>query len=288
GVHHSPRPPPRFLPRPRLGYTLRELQRRHQDVSACVRAHGIHRHVDLARSRPRSLHYPAHQPRPPHAREHEDLESPAPRGVPRGRRPHGPAPMTLNSADWLILISYFVLSAAIGIYYTRRAGKSIAEYFVSGRALPWWLAGTSMVATTFAVVLFAIEAGYSVLSGLWGVVVTDFFQFIVALGGCIVLAVLAVQRIGGLDRLVALAAGHYGSKQAAVGVLPPLHGGWLPLSSLVVFLAVQWWAAWYPGAEPGGGGYVAQRILSTKDERHGLLATLWFNIAHYALRPWPW
>jgi len=300
--------------------------------------------------------------------------------------------MTLNSADWLILITYFVLSAAIGIYYTRRAGKSIAEYFVSGRALPWWLAGTSMVATTFAadtplavtglvvkygvagnwlwwnlalsgiltvfffsrlwrragvvtdvefaelryggkpaatlrgaralylalpvnliimgwvtramatilevgfgmsgwrvaVVLFAITAGYSILSGLWGVVVTDFFQFIVAMGGCIVLAVLAVQRIGGLDRLVALAAGHYGSKQAAVGVLPPLHGGWLPLSSLVVFLAVQWWAAWYPGAEPGGGGYVAQRILSTKDERHSLLATLWFNIAHYALRPWPW
>jgi Na+/proline symporter len=71
-------------------------------------------------------------------------------------------------------------------------------------------------------------------------------------------------------------------------VLPPLDGVWLPLSSLAIFLAVQWWASWYPGAEPGGGGYVAQRILSTKDERQGLLATLWFNIAHYALRPWPW
>jgi Na+/proline symporter len=94
--------------------------------------------------------------------------------------------------------------------------------------------------------------------------------------------------VGGLDQLTAAAAARFGSEQAAVGVLPPLDGAWLPISSLVVFLAVQWWAAWYPGAEPGGGGYVAQRILSTKNERHGLLATLWFNIAHYAIRPWPW
>jgi len=71
-------------------------------------------------------------------------------------------------------------------------------------------------------------------------------------------------------------------------VLPPVDKAWLPVSTLIVFLSVQWWAAWYPGAEPGGGGYVAQRILAAKDERHGLLATLWFNIAHYALRPWPW
>jgi Na+/proline symporter len=97
-----------------------------------------------------------------------------------------------------------------------------------------------------------------------------------------------VNAAGGLDQLTAAAAARFGSEQAAVGVLPPLDGAWLPISSLVVFLAVQWWAAWYPGAEPGGGGYVAQRILSTKDERHGLLATLWFNIAHYAIRPWPW
>ena len=71
-------------------------------------------------------------------------------------------------------------------------------------------------------------------------------------------------------------------------MIPPTDNAWLPVSTLLVFLAVQWWAAWYPGAEPGGGGYVAQRILAAKDERHGLLATLWFNIAHYALRPWPW
>ncbi|HXF96680.1 MAG TPA: sodium:solute symporter family protein, partial [Gemmatimonadales bacterium] len=139
------------------------------------------------------------------------------------------------------------------------------------------------------IVLFVMTAGYAVLAGLWGVIVTDFVQFLVAMGGSIVLAVLAVDQVGGLDRLVELASARYGSAQAAVGVLPPLGGGsWMPLSSLIVFLAVQWWAAWYPGAEPGGGGYVAQRILSAKDERHGLLATLWFNIAHYALRPWPW
>jgi len=300
--------------------------------------------------------------------------------------------MTLSFADWIIIVLYFAVSAAIGLYYTGRAGRSLSDYFLSGRSLPWWLAGTSMVATTFAAdtplvvtglvvkygvagnwlwwnmalsgiltvfffarlwrragvltdvefvelryggrpaavlrgtralylalpinliimgwvtkamaevlhitlgvsgwqvaaVLFLITAGYSILAGLWGVVVTDFFQFIVAMAGSIVLAVLAVNHLGGLDRLTDLASARYGSEAAALGILPPLKGGWLPLSSLVVFLAVQWWASWYPGAEPGGGGYVAQRIMSTKDERHGLLATLWFNIAHYALRPWPW
>ncbi|MGH7608151.1 MAG: sodium:solute symporter family protein [Gemmatimonadales bacterium] len=303
--------------------------------------------------------------------------------------------MTLTFSDWIIILAYFAISVAIGLYYTGRAGRSLAEYFLSGRSLPWWLAGTSMVATTFAAdtplvvtglvvkygvagnwlwwnmalsgiltvflfarlwrragvltdvefvelryggrpaavlrgvralylavpinliimgwvtkamadileitlgisgwrvaaLLFLITAGYAILSGLWGVVVTDFFQFLIAMGGSIVLAVLAVSQLGGLDRLAELATAHYGSHDAALGILPPLGGGgsgWLPISSLVVFLAVQWWASWYPGAEPGGGGYVAQRILSTRDERHGLLATLWFNIAHYALRPWPW
>jgi SSS family solute:Na+ symporter len=300
--------------------------------------------------------------------------------------------MTLSFADWIIIAAYFVVSIAIGLYYTERAGRSLTDYFLSGRSLPWWLAGTSMVATTFAAdtplvvaglvvkygvagnwlwwnmalsglltvfffarlwrragvltdvefaelryggrpaavlrgaralylaipinliimgwvtkamadilqitlgisgwrvaaLLFVITAGYSILSGLWGVIVTDFFQFIIAMGGSIVLAVLAVNRVGGLDRLATLAAEHFGSRDAALGILPPLHGGWLPLSSLIVFLAVQWWASWYPGAEPGGGGYIAQRIMSSRDERHGLLATLWFNIAHYALRPWPW
>jgi solute:Na+ symporter, SSS family len=300
--------------------------------------------------------------------------------------------MTLMLSDWLIIALYFLVSAAIGLAYTRKAGQSLADYFVTGRSLPWWLAGTSMVATTFAadtplavaglvakygvagnwlwwngaisgiltvfffsrlwrragvltdvefaelryggqpaavlrgfralylalpinliimgwvtramvtilaitldvnpwvaaVALFGITALYSVLAGLWGVIVTDAFQFVVAMTGSILLAVLAVEWIGGLDALVSQSAAHYGSAETAFGVIPPTDQAWLPLSTLLVFLAVQWWAAWYPGAEPGGGGYIVQRILSAKDERHGLLATLWFNIAHYALRPWPW
>jgi solute:Na+ symporter, SSS family len=97
-----------------------------------------------------------------------------------------------------------------------------------------------------------------------------------------------VQSVGGLDALAAKASAHFGSTQAAFGVIPPMDAAWLPVTTLLVWLGVQWWAAWYPGQEPGGGGYVVQRILSAKDERHGLLATLWFTIAHYALRPWPW
>ncbi|HXE58555.1 MAG TPA: sodium:solute symporter family protein [Gemmatimonadales bacterium] len=300
--------------------------------------------------------------------------------------------MTLELSDWLLVAAYFVASALIGLAYTRKAGGSLADYFVSGRSLPWWLAGTSMVATTFAadtplavaglvakygvagnwlwwnlafsgiltvfffarlwrragvltdvelaelryggrpaavlrgfralylalpinliimgwvtramvtilqitldvdpwkaaIALFGITAVYSMLSGLWGVIVTDAFQFVVAMGGSIVLAVLAVDAVGGLESFTTQVAARFGSHEAAFGILPPVGEAWLPLSTLVVFLAVQWWATWYPGAEPGGGGYVAQRILSARDERHGLLATLWFNIAHYALRPWPW
>jgi SSS family solute:Na+ symporter len=300
--------------------------------------------------------------------------------------------MHLVFSDWLIIALYFVVSAAIGLAYTRRAGKSLADYFVSGRSLPWWLAGTSMVATTFAadtplavaglvakygvagnwlwwngavsgvltvfffsrlwrragvitdvefaelryggrpaavlrgfralylalpinliimgwvtramatilqvslnidpwkaaLFLFAVTAVYSVLGGLWGVIVTDLFQFVFAMGGSILLAVLAVRSVGGLDPLVERVSSHFGSPEAAFGVFPPMNAPWLPVTTLLVWLSVQWWASWYPGQEPGGGGYVVQRILSAKDERHGLLATLWFTIAHYALRPWPW
>ncbi len=300
--------------------------------------------------------------------------------------------MHLVFSDWLIIVLYFIVSAAIGLAYTRKASQSLADYFVSGRSLPWWLAGTSMVATTFAadtplvvaglvakygvagnwlwwngafsgvltvfffsrlwrragvltdvefaelryggrpaavlrgfraiylaipinliimgwvtramvtilqislninpwkaaIFLFGVTALYSVFAGLWGVIVTDLFQFVFAMGGSILLAVLAVQSMGGLDQLAAKAAAHFGSTEAAFGVIPPLDAPWLPLTTLLTWLGVQWWAAWYPGQEPGGGGYVVQRILSAKNERHGLLATLWFTIAHYALRPWPW
>ena len=300
--------------------------------------------------------------------------------------------MTLAFSDWLVVALYFVASAVFALIYTRRASESLDEYFVSGRQLPWWLAGTSMVATTFAadtplvvaglvakygvagnwlwwngaisgiltvfffarlwrragvltdlefaelryggrpaavlrgfralylalpinliimgwvtramvtilqisldinawtaaLLLFGVTACYTIFSGLWGVVVTDTFQFVVKMFGVIVLAVVAVNSVGGLDEMVRQSSAHFGSYQAAFGVLPPAGSAWLPVSTLIVFLAVQWWATWYPGAEPGGGGYVAQRILAAKDERHGLLATLWFQIAHYALRPWPW
>jgi SSS family solute:Na+ symporter len=103
-----------------------------------------------------------------------------------------------------------------------------------------------------------------------------------------VLAVIAVHAVGGLDALAVLSKQHFGYAQTGAGFFPPLDGSWLPITTLLVFLAVQWWAAWYPGAEPGGGGYIAQRMLSTRDERQSLLATMWFNIAHYAVRPWPW
>ncbi|HEU5090833.1 MAG TPA: sodium:solute symporter family protein, partial [Roseiflexaceae bacterium] len=294
--------------------------------------------------------------------------------------------------DWIIVGAYFALSAGIGLAYTKRAGKSVSEFFVSGRSLPWWLAGTSMVATTFAadtplavtgmvaqngvagnwlwwnmvmsgiltvffyahlwrrahvltdvefaelrysgkpavalrvfralymalpinliimgwvnlamikildvvlgvdplqafLLMFAVTMVYSVLSGLWGVVVTDFFQFIIAMGGSIVLAVYAVLEVGGIGQLKARLPEHFGNTEAALSILPAAGASWMPLTAFLAYLSVQWWATSYPGAEPGGGGYIAQRIFSARSERDGLLATLWFNIAHYAIRPWPW
>lgn len=298
----------------------------------------------------------------------------------------------MTGLDWAVILAYFALATTIGVSLARRGGRSIADYFVGGRALPWWLAGTSMVATTFAadtplavtelvaqygvagnwlwwnmvmsgiltvffyarlwrragvltdveftelryggrpaailrafragylalpvnlivmgwvnlamveiasvaldiprlaalLVCFFLAAGYSVLSGLWGVVVTDFFQFGLALGGAIVLAVFAVEAVGGISGLEAGLADVYGSAEAATALLPAAGVAWMPAITFAVYLAMNWWASWYPGAEPGGGGYVAQRIFSARTERDGLLATLWFNVAHYALRPWPW
>ena len=308
--------------------------------------------------------------------------------------------MKLVTIDWLIIAAYFALSLLIGLYYAKRAGRSTEEYFLSDRSMPWWLAGTSMVATTFAadtplavtemvarngvagnwlwwsmlasgmltVFFFArlwrrarvmtdvefvelrysgkpaaflrgfralylgfpinliimgwVNLGmakvlsgtlglakwqalalclgitflYSILSGFWGVVVTDAVQFVIAMAGSIALAFFAVAAVGGLDNLKTRLASvtPVGSTQpfgpgGAVALLPDGSAVWmLPLLTLAVYLCVNWWASWYPGAEPGGGGYVAQRIFAAKNEKHGLLATLWFNIAHYALRPWPW
>ena len=307
--------------------------------------------------------------------------------------------MNLTTVDWLIVASYFVLSTGIGMYFTKRGGESLEEYFISGRQVPWWLAGAAMVATTFAAdtplvvtglvatkgvagnwlwwnmvmsgmltvfffarlwrrarvmtdvefaeirysgqraaflrgfralylgiainliimgwvtramikiltislgvspvvavgVCFVITVAYAVAAGLWAVLWTDLVQFVIKMTAVIVLAVYAVRAVGGMDKLMAGVSQHFGSETAALSVLPVRvtpHGleayAWMPLLALGVFLSMQWWAAYYPGAEPGGGGYVAQRIFSSKTERDGVLATLFFQIAHYALRPWPW
>ena len=94
-----------------------------------------------------------------------------------------------------------------------------------------------------------------------------------------------MQKLQALDTARAASGGGTGS---ILSFVPDVGSAWMPMLTFVVYLAVNWWATWYPGAEPGGGGYIAQRILSAKDEKHSLLATLWFNIAHYAVRPWPW
>ncbi len=300
--------------------------------------------------------------------------------------------MQVSGLDWILVTIYFFIALGIGLYFSKRAGSNIIEYFTSGRSLPWWLAGTSMVATTFAadtplavtelvakhgiagnwlwwnmvmsglltVFLFArlwrraevitdveftelrysgkpaailrgfralylalpinliilgwvtlamvkiielsigvdkwIAVGicvlvtlvYSVLSGLWGVVMTDFLQFIIAMVGSIVLAIFALDAVEGINGLKAGLVKIYGMEHGVLDFAPDIGSLWMPVTAFLVYLAVNWWAAWYPGAEPGGGGYIAQRMFSTKNEKHSLLATLWFNIAHYALRPWPW
>lgn len=303
--------------------------------------------------------------------------------------------------DYLIIAVYFAASLLIALYYSKRAGKNTDEFFLSGRNLPWYLAGLSLVATTFAadtplavtelvakngisgnwiwwnfafggmltvfffarlwrragimteaefaeirysgksasflrgfravylglfmniIIMgwvnkamtsiltgfFGIEesiviyyvfgamifvALYSALSGLWGVVVTDAFQFFMAMGGSIILAVLVINspQINGIEGLQSKLpefifdffptisseadASSYGTAFA------------LTLTSFLAYIGIQWWASWYPGAEPGGGGYTAQRMMSAKDEKHSLFATLFFQVAHYAIRPWPW
>ena len=307
----------------------------------------------------------------------------------------------MTNVDWAIVVVYFLLSFGVAAYYSKRAGKGTGEFFLSGRNLPWWLAGTSMVATTFAadtplaiteivakngiagnwlwwnflfgsmfttfffarlwrradvltdvefielrysgkpasflrgfralylglfintivigwvnVAMAAVLVGmfdipqeevryyiflamafvaiYSSLSGLWGVVVTDILQFIVAMSGTLILAVIVIRlpQIGGIDGLKSQlpesifrftpTIGLGAERMAFEGVLI------LSVSAFVAYIFIQWWAAWYPGAEPGGGGYIAQRMMSSRDEKHALLATLWFNIAHFCLRPWPW
>jgi len=310
--------------------------------------------------------------------------------------------MQLTWIDWVAIAAYFVANLGIGLYYRRRATSSTEEFFVGGRKISWWLAGTSMVATTFAadtplavtglVAMYGIAGNWlwwsmlmsgmltvffyarlwrragvltdvefaelrysgkpaaflrgfrslylgipinciimgwvnlamvkilmmiftvtkleallivfgimlvtsaiSTLSGLWGVLVMDLFQFVLKMGMVIVLAYYAVRASGGMqglqDKLHVLDAARAAKGGGAGSILsftPDVGSAWMPMIAFFVYIAVNWWATWYPGAEPGGGGYIAQRIFCAKDEKHSLLATLWFNVAHYAVRPWPW
>lgn len=145
----------------------------------------------------------------------------------------------------------------------------------------------------YTAIAMVITAFYSSLSGLWGVAVTDAVQFLIAMAGCIILAVIVVNsdKIGGIDGLKT----HLADKPWAFDFFPSVGksgaaGGAFSITWLtfIAFVGVQWWSSWYPGAEPGGGGYVAQRMMSAKNEKHAIFATLFFQIAHYALRPWPW
>ncbi len=311
--------------------------------------------------------------------------------------------MSLSNLDLVIIASYLIITLAIGIYFSRRASSGLAEFFVSGRNLPWWIAGTSMVATTFAadtplavtsltakhglagnwlwwamamggmvtvfvfsklwrraevltdvelielrytgepakylrifrtvytsllvnciiigwvtgamltvlnntifynvsgadpvisdwllvIILLGVVGVYSTLSGMWGVAITDFIQFFLAMGGCIFLAVVCVNHLGGTEALREQVIETSKVGEQAFNYFPnfTIDDPWLPVQAFFLMIFVQWWSTWYPGAEPGGGGYVVQRMASCKDERHSLLATLWFQIAHYCLRPWPW
>lgn len=297
--------------------------------------------------------------------------------------------LQLSTFDWSIIAAFFLISLSIGVVVARQSGKSSAEFFLSGRNMPWWLLGVSMVATTFSadtpnlvtdivrkngvsgnwvwwafcltgmltvfvyaklwrrsrivtdlefyelrysgkeaaflrlfrsiylgvffnvmimatVTLAAIKIGsillglsavetvvyssviivlYTSLGGLRGVILTDFFQFMMAMLGTVLAAyyLIDLPQIDGLANLM-----NHDVVQAKSSFFPDFSdpAAYIPL--FLMPIAVQWWSVWYPGAEPGGGGYIVQRMLSAKDEENAVKATLFFNIAHYALRPWPW
>jgi Na+/proline symporter len=297
--------------------------------------------------------------------------------------------MNVTILDWGIIAAFFVISLWIGLFSAKEAGTSAKEFFLSGRNMPWWLLGVSMVATTFSadtpnlvtdmvrkngvagnwawwaflltgmltvfvyaklwrrseattdlefyemrysgkgaaflrafraiylgvffnvvimatVSLAAIKIGgvmlgltpvqtlliasvvtvvYSSLGGLKGVLLTDFFQFFIAMIGSFGAAyyVLDLPEIGSLSNLLA-----HEVVATKLDFLPDFSNPNVYVPIFILPIAIQWWATWYPGAEPGGGGYIAQRMLSAKDEKNAIGATLFFNIAHYALRPWPW
>ena len=297
--------------------------------------------------------------------------------------------MQLTSLDWGIILLFFILTLGVGLWVSRSVGKSTTDFFLSGRNMPWWLLGISMVATTFSadtpnlvtdivrtngiagnwvwwaflltgmltvfvyarlwrksgvvtdlefyelrysgkeaaflrgfralylgvffnimimssVCLAAIKIGgvmlgfspvetvlvasvitviYSSMGGLKGVIITDFFQFILAMGATFWAAhyLIDLPQIGSLENLLT-----HPNVIPKLNFIPDLSQRELLITLFVLPIAVQWWSVWYPGAEPGGGGYIAQRMLSAKDEKNAIWATMLFNFAHYAIRPWPW
>ena len=297
--------------------------------------------------------------------------------------------MQIATIDWVIIFSFFAITLGIGIYVSKTSGKSANDFFLSGRTMPWWLLGLSMVATTFstdtpnlvtdivrtngvsgnwvwwaflitglltvfvyaklwrksnvntdlefyelryggkparflrqfrsiylgvvfnvitmsAVTLAAIKIGgimlgldpwqtvltagtvtviFSAIGGFKGVVYTDVILFFVAMGGAIGAAYYLVNlpEVGGIQAFLANE-----NVAGKISILPDFGNKEAVITLLIIPLAVQWWSSWYPGAEPGGGGYIAQRMLAAKDENHAIGATFFFNIMHYALRPWPW
>jgi Na+/proline symporter len=297
--------------------------------------------------------------------------------------------MLLSFLDWFIIIFFLSLTLGIGVYVSKKAGRDSSEFFLSGKNMPWWLLGVSMVATTFstdtpnlvtdivrtngvsgnwvwwaflltglltvfvyaklwrksnvntdlefyqiryggasakflrkfraiylgiifnvitmsAVTLAAIKIGgimlnlepwetvigaglitviFSALGGFKGVVYTDFILFFLAMVGSIGAAVYLVNlpEVGGINALI-----NNENISSKLSILPDLSDKNALITLFIIPLAVQWWSSWYPGAEPGGGGYIAQRMLAAKDENHAIGATFFFNIMHYALRPWPW
>ena len=297
--------------------------------------------------------------------------------------------MNLSALDYSIIAGFFSIVLIIGIVVSKKSGQSSAEYFLSGRSMPWWLLGFSMVATTFstdtpnlvtdivrtngvsgnwvwwaflltglltvfvyaklwrrsnvatdmefyelryggkpahflrwfrafylgvlfnvmamsAVTLAAIKIGqvmlgldpvftvvvagsitvlFSAVGGFRGVIYTDFVLFFVAIVGAVGAAyyLVNIPEVGGLQALLA-----HENVSDKLSILPDFSDTEALIGILIIPLAVQWWSAWYPGAEPGGGGYIAQRMLAAKNENHAIGATFFFNIMHYALRPWPW
>jgi len=161
--------------------------------------------------------------------------------------------------------------------------------------LGWVTVGMAKVLTvvtgadqwTVIVFLYGLIGIYIAFSGLWGVVVTDFIQFFIAMAGSILLAWLAVDSVGGLDQLHAKLIAEYGANSWVLE-FNPITSPKIMLATALVWIGMMWWASWYPGSEPGGGGYIAQRMFAAKDEKNAVGGTLLFNVAHFAIRPWPW